>query len=76
MSSKVLEKVVYKRLYSFLTHHRILYGRQYCFRPARSAIDAITEFTTDVLLCLDKREKCIFLCIWTSPRPLILLIII
>ena len=57
--SKVLEKVVYKRLYSFLTHNKILYDRQYGFRPARSTIDAITEFTTDVLPCLDKKEKCI-----------------
>ena len=35
------------------------YDRQYGFRPARSTIDAITEFTTDVLPCLDKRETCI-----------------
>ena len=55
----MLEKVVYKRLYSFLTHNIILYDRQYGFRPARSTIDAITESTTDVLPCLDKRKKCI-----------------
>ena len=53
----MLEKVVYKRLYSFLTHHRILYDRPYGFRPARSTIDALTEFSTDVLPCLDKRER-------------------
>ena len=46
-------------LYYFLTHNKILYDRQYGFRPARSTTDAITEFTTDALPCLDKRENCI-----------------
>ena len=29
------------------------------FRPARSTIDVITEFTTYVLPCFDKRVTCI-----------------
>ncbi len=48
--SKVLEKVVHKRLYSYLIRNKILYDKQYGFRPKWSTIDAITDFTADVLL--------------------------
>ena len=34
--SKVPEKVVYRRLYSFLTRGKVLYDRQYGFRPMMS----------------------------------------
>ena len=61
--SKVLEKVVHNRLYSFLTKYNLLYCRQYGFRPKRS-IDAITEFTADVL----PWRKNVYLFIWTCPR--------
>ena len=47
------------RLYSFLTPSNILYDGQYGFRPKRSTIDAITEFTADVLPLLDKKEHCL-----------------
>ncbi len=57
--SKVLEKVVHKRLYSFLAKHNILYSNQYGFRPKRSTIDAITEFNSDVLPSLDAKQKCL-----------------
>ena len=57
--SKVLEKVVHNRLYSFLTKHNLLYCRQYGFRPKRSTIDAITEFTAEVLPSLDSKKKCL-----------------
>ena len=55
---KVLEKVVHKRLYSFLTTHNLLYNRQYGVRPKRSTIDA-AEFTADVLPSLDRTENCL-----------------
>ena len=54
--SKILEKVVHRRLLSFMTKHRILYDGQYGFRPKRSTIDAITDFVSDVLPSLDKRN--------------------
>ncbi len=57
--SKVLEKVVHRRLYSFLEKNKILYEKQYGFRPARSTIDAITEFNADVLPSLDRKKKCV-----------------
>jgi len=39
-----------------MTKHRILYDGQYGFRPKRSTIDAITDFVSDVLPSLDKRN--------------------
>ena len=51
--------MVHKRLYSFLTASNILYDGQYGFRPKRSTIDAMTEFTADVLPLLDKKEHCL-----------------
>ena len=57
--SKIMEKVVHKRLYSFLQKHDILYASQYGFRPSYSTIDAITEFVSNVLYCLDKKENCL-----------------
>ena len=36
--SKLLERVVHNRLYSFLTKYNVLYDSQYGFRPKRSTI--------------------------------------
>ncbi len=55
--SKLLEKVVHKRLYQFLQKHNILYPNQYGFRRKRSTCDAITDFTFDVLQTLDDRQS-------------------
>ena len=57
--SKILEKVVYRRLYSFLTVNNILYDRQYGFRSGRSTIHAVTEFMSDILPALDDNHKCV-----------------
>ena len=57
--SKILEKVVHKRLYSFMTKCNILYDRQYGFRPKRSTTDAIVEFMSDVLPSLDNKGSCL-----------------
>ena len=57
--SKILEKVIHRRLYSFLSKYNILYDKQYGFRPKRSTIDAITEYATDVLNCLENKEHCL-----------------
>ena len=51
--SKILEKVVHKRLYGFVTKHEILYDGQYGFRPKHSTIDALTEFVSNALPALD-----------------------
>ena len=50
---------MHNRLYSFLTKYNVLYDSQYGFRPKRSTIDAITEFTSELLPTLDINEKCL-----------------
>ena len=55
----MLEKVVHKRLYSFLTCCDILCDKQCGFRPNRSTIDAVTDLTSDVLSSLDRNGMCL-----------------
>ena len=43
--SKVLEKIIYKRLYKFINKHDILYQSQYGFRSKHSCEQAILELT-------------------------------
>ncbi len=57
--SKILEKVVYGRLNSFLSKHDILSSDQYGFRSKRSTIDAITKFAADALLSQDRKDYCL-----------------
>ena len=54
--SKILEKVVHCRLYSFLTRYNILNDSQYGFRHKHSTINAITEFTNDIMSSFDMKH--------------------
>lgn len=54
--SKVLEKVIYKRTYSFLESQNILFNSQYGFRNGHSTIQAATELITDVLNGFEAKE--------------------
>ena len=47
--SKILEKIVYKRVYSFLEQNRSLYVSQYGFRAKHSCENAITELCSNVV---------------------------
>ena len=51
--------MVHKGLLSFLTRCGILYNSQYGFRPNCSTIDAITEFTANVIPALDNNDTCL-----------------
>ena len=53
--SKILEKIVHQRMYKFLCNQGILFPNQYGFRPKHSTIDAVTKFTSDLMLSLDKK---------------------
>ena len=61
--SKVLEKLFYKRLYSFLQKEKILYELQYEFRSNRSTSQAITELVGNLLNETenDKLTLCVYL---------------
>ena len=54
--SKVLEKVVFKRLYTFLDNNSFFHDSQYGFRPNHSTIDAITEFTQNIYQSLEANK--------------------
>ena len=47
--SKILEKLIYKRTYSFLQMSKQLYNSQYGFRMGHSCENAITELVSEIL---------------------------
>ena len=51
--SKILEKIVYKRTYSFLQEQGLLYNSQYGFRSSHSCENAITE----LIGCIIKAQE-------------------
>ena len=54
--SKILEKAVHHRLYSYCKAENILYADQYGFQPQRSTIDAIAKFTSNVALLTENKD--------------------
>ena len=61
--SKLLEKVVYRRMYSFLEKYDILFQSQYGFRSNHNCEHAILELSGKILQAREKNEHpiCIFL---------------
>jgi hypothetical protein len=57
--SKILEKIVNKRLVDFLEKQNVLSARQLGFRRGKSTEDAVRYLTTSVAACLDEKENCI-----------------
>ena len=56
--SKLLEKIMYRRLYSYLECNNILYNSQYGFRSRRSCEQAITELVGYILQSKNCNEHC------------------
>ena len=54
--SKVLEKVVHKRLYNFFDKNELLYEHQYGFRSNHSTIDAVSQFICDTTKSLQNKQ--------------------
>ena len=52
--SKILEKLMYKRLMDYIERHNILYDKQYGFRKKRSTEMAIIELTTKLSEAIDE----------------------
>ena len=68
--SKVLDKVVHKRVYSFRTPNELFCNiNQYGFRRKHSTIDAITKFVTYAISSLDGKHYYPYF--WTFLRHLI-----
>ena len=57
--SKVLEKVMHKRLSAYMEKHQMLYRNQFGFRPKHSTSDAVIQFAHDALHSLDTNGKCL-----------------
>jgi len=55
--SKILEKIIHKRVYKFLQKNKILYDSQYGFRPNHSTNDAITELVADVTKSFEDKNN-------------------
>ena len=56
--SKILEKIIYNRLFKFLTKHNILYDSQYGFRSKHSCEDAILEMVGRLLQARNEDKHC------------------
>jgi hypothetical protein len=54
--SKIVERIMHKRLLSFLNNHNIINNRQYGFCKGKTAKTAIAEFLGGVYKSLDERE--------------------
>ena len=61
--SKLLEKVIYKRVYGFLTETKQIYDSQYGFRAGHSCENAISEVLGEIVKALQngKMTVCILL---------------
>lgn len=57
--SKIVEKILNKRLISYLEKENILSTNQFGFRAGRSTADAVLELTEYVATHIDKQNKCI-----------------
>ena len=53
--SKIYEKTLYVRMYSFLSHHNLLYDKQFGFRSSYSTIHALTDITENIKNLLDSQ---------------------
>ncbi len=54
--SKLLERALHKRLYTFLNESKLLYTSQYGFRPQHSTTDAIMELIENALGSLENNK--------------------
>lgn len=57
--SKILEKLVYKRLIEHLNKHNIIYTHQYGFRKKHSTYMAITHLINEIYKAKDRKENTI-----------------
>ena len=55
-TSKVLEKIIYKRVYSYLERNNILYNSQYRFRTNHNCEQAIMELVSRLLHARERGE--------------------
>ena len=57
VTSKILEKVVHKNVYTFLEKNKVLYASQYGFRKNRSTVNAITELVCHITNAFENKQN-------------------
>jgi hypothetical protein len=57
--SKILEKLVHKRLYNFLLSKSVFYNSQYGFRNQHSTTHAVHEFVDQTLNSFEDKQSTI-----------------
>lgn len=57
--SKILERIMNKRLKGYLESNNLLSDRQYGFRNSRSTDNAVHDLTNYIAESLDKKQKCL-----------------
>ena len=57
--SKIMEKVVHKRLYHFMNNQNLFYNSQYGFRPKCSTVHAISQLTANIIRAIDAKQHTI-----------------
>ena len=55
--SKILEKLIHKRLTSFLDRYNILYKHKYGFERGKSTDHTILDLHTNIIKAIENREK-------------------
>ena len=54
--SKILERIMYDRLYSYLTENKILFKKQFGFRSGHSTDQALLELIGQICECFDEKK--------------------
>ena len=54
--SKILEHIMYDRLYSYLTENKILFKKQFGFRSGHSTDHALLELIDQICDCFDEKN--------------------
>ena len=65
--SKIIEKIIHRRLYKYLTGNNLLAGEQFDFREKANTEIATQTFLNNILTSLDKRSLVVD-CSVTSKR--------
>ena len=56
MLSKIIEKIVFKRVYSFLANNKLLYRMQFGFQPGKSTFQSILNIVNYILAALNENK--------------------
>jgi len=66
--SKILEKAIYKQLYSYLNKFSLLPSTQSGFRIGHSTETALLKLYNDLILAADNGQSSILLCLDSLPH--------